>query len=83
MQPFVATGALPSSLSSTPVVVTIDGVSVNPEFAGLSGCCVGLNQVNVRIPASTRSAPDIPLVMSIGAKQSNPVTIVVGPKSGL
>ena len=85
VQPFVATGALPSSLSSTatPVVVTIDGVSVNPEFAGLSGCCVGLNQVNVRILASTRSAPDIPVVLSIGSKQSNPVTIAVGPKSGL
>lgn len=84
VQPFVATGELPSSPSSTvtPVVVAIDGVPVTPEFAGLSGCCVGLNQVNVRIPASTRSAPDIPLVLSIGAKQSNPVTIAVGPKSG-
>ena len=57
--------------------VTFDGVSVIPEFAGLAGCCVGLNQVNVRVPESTRSATDIPVVLTIDGKQSNTVTVAV------
>ena len=82
VQPFVATGALPggASTTATPVVVSIDGVAVNPDFAGLSGCCVGLNQVNVRVPATTRSSANIPLGLSIGGAQSNVVTIAVGSK---
>jgi len=38
-----------------------------------------LNQINVRIPSSTRSAWDIPALLSIGGKQSNPATIAVAP----
>lgn len=85
VQPEVPTGELPSStaVTTSPVTVSIDGVSVVPEFAGLSGCCVGENQVNVRIPDSTRSADGIPVVVSIGGKQSNPVTISVRPQSNV
>ena len=48
-----------------------------PDFAGLAGCCVGLNQVNVRIPVGTRSANDIPVVLTIGGGKSNTVTVAV------
>ena len=84
VSPPVATGALPSGESRTvaATTVTIDGVSVTPDFAGLAGCCVGLNQVNVRIPENTRTANDIPVVLSIGGRQSNPVTIAVQPQAG-
>jgi len=81
VSPAVATGARPAEVSRTVEAATVilDGTSVIPDFAGLAGCCVGLNQVNVRIPENTRSANDIPLVLTIGGKQSNPVTIAVSP----
>lgn len=79
--PFVPTGALPNanapSVTVSPATVFIDNVAVIPDFAGLTVCCAGLNQVNVRIPASSRSANDIPLALSIGGVSSNTVTIAV------
>ena len=79
VSPAVPTGARPTEVSRTveAATVIIDGTSVIPDFVGLAGCCVGLNQVNVRIPESTRSANDIPLVLTIGGKQSNQVTTAV------
>jgi len=79
--PLVPTGALPTDLTETVTqpAVTVDGVAAEVLFSGLSGCCVGLNQVNLRIPSSTRTASDIPVVVSIGGRESNPVTIAVGP----
>lgn len=75
--PAVPTGTLPTGASTTvtPVTVSIDGIAVIPDFAGLAGCCVGINQVNVRIPANVRSANDTPVVLSVGGKQSNRITI--------
>jgi hypothetical protein len=35
------------------------------------------NQQRTKIPPGTRSAPDIPIALSIGDKQSNTVTIAV------
>ena len=77
--PSVPTGTLPGGASATaaPTALTIDGITVAPDFAGLSGCCVGLNQVNVRLPASTRSATTIPVVLTIRGVASNSVTIAV------
>jgi len=59
--------------------VLVDGVSGEVQFSGTAPGFVGLNQINVRIPPSTRTGAAIPLVLSIGGKQSNPVTIAVGP----
>jgi uncharacterized protein (TIGR03437 family) len=77
--PPVATGALPSGASSSalPVTVTIDGVQVTPDYAGLSGCCVGLNQINVKLPEQTHPGA-VPVTVSAGGKVSNTVTLVVG-----
>ena len=77
--PSVPTGAVSTSVSVTiaPTTVNIDSVAVIPDFAGVAGCCVGLNQVNFRIPASTRSGPDIPVTLSIAGVLSNTVTIAV------
>jgi uncharacterized protein (TIGR03437 family) len=77
--PSVPTGTLPGGASATaiPTALTIDGITVAPDFAGLAGCCVGLNQVNVRLPANTRSASDIPVVLTIRGVASNRVTIAV------
>ena len=78
--PPLATGA-PSTGNRTVAAATvnIDGIPGEVQFSGAAPGFVGLNQVNVRIPPSTRSAPNIPVVLSIGGKQSNPVTIAVGP----
>jgi uncharacterized protein (TIGR03437 family) len=77
--PSVPTGTLPGGASATaaPTALTIDGITVAPDFAGLSGCCVGLNQVNVRLPANTRSATNIPVVLTIRGVASNSVAIAV------
>jgi uncharacterized protein (TIGR03437 family) len=79
VSPPVATGALPSGVSSAalPATVMIDGVQVNPDFAGLSGCCVGLNQINIKVPAQTH-AGTVPVTVSTGANVSNTVMLVVG-----
>jgi len=78
--PAVATGALPAGPSKTvaPVTVTIGGINVSPpDFAGLAGCCVGLNQINVRVPAGVSSGNAVPVVLTIGGQSSNTATIAV------
>ena len=75
--PAVLTGALPSGTVTTVTrpTVTIDGLPAEVQFSGLAGCCVGVNQVNVVVPSNVRVGTDISVVLSIGGKQSNTVTI--------
>ena len=61
---------------ATPMV-KIDGVSAAVQFSGIAPGFVGLDQVNVQIPAGTRTSNAIPVVLIIGGKQSNTVTIAV------
>lgn len=66
-----------ASSTTTPVTVFVDNIPIASEFAGLSGCCVGLNQVNFRIPSNVRISNSIPVRISIGGAASNTVTIAV------
>ena len=81
--PPLATGVIPGNSGAgphravAPVTVKIDGIEVEPEFAGLAGCCAGLNQINVRIPQNARTGNDIAVQVIVGGMQSNPVTIGV------
>jgi uncharacterized protein (TIGR03437 family) len=79
--PAVATGALPAGASSTvaPVTLTIGGINVGPQdfFAGLAGCCVGLNQINAHVPLGVSSGNAVPVVLTIGGQSSNTATIAV------
>jgi uncharacterized protein (TIGR03437 family) len=79
--PAVATGALPVGASSTvaPVTLTIGGINVGPQdfFAGLAGCCVGLNQINAHVPAGVSSGNAVPVVLTINGEASNTATIAV------
>jgi uncharacterized protein (TIGR03437 family) len=64
--------------TATPTV-TVDGASAEILFSGAAPGFVGLNQINLRIPPNTRTAANIPVVLTIGGKQSNAVTIPVAP----
>ena len=77
--PAVATGALPAVASNTvaPVTASIGGISVTPAFAGLAGCCVGLNQINVEVPLGVSPGNAVPVVLTIGGQSSNTATMAV------
>jgi uncharacterized protein (TIGR03437 family) len=80
--PAVPTGALPSGTVTTVTrpTVTIDNISAEVQFSGLPECCVGLNQVNVRVPANARAGSSILVTLFISGKRSNTVTIAIaGP----
>jgi uncharacterized protein (TIGR03118 family) len=69
----------PSPLTSTVATptVTVDGLPAQVLFSTWSSCCVGLNQVKVVVPPNAHSANNIPVVLTIGGKTSNTVTIAV------
>src|SRR5262249_48355688 len=58
--PALASGAFSSGnrLVTTPTV-TIDGVQVAPDFSGRAPGYVGLDQINVKLPAAARTGNDI------------------------
>ncbi len=78
--PPVPTGMLapgsPLALTSIQPQVTIDGVAANVVFSGLTPGGVGLYQINVQIPAGTRSA-DLPIVVSQSGIASNTAIVSV------
>jgi uncharacterized protein (TIGR03437 family) len=57
--------------------VTIGGVAAQVTFSGLSPQFVGVNQLNVTIPAGTPTGNAVPLQLQIGSTNSNLVTIAV------
>jgi uncharacterized protein (TIGR03437 family) len=59
--------------------VFFDGIPALAEFTGTAPGFVGLNQINVRIPVSSTSGPDVPIVLSAGGKFSNEVTLPIAP----
>jgi uncharacterized protein (TIGR03437 family) len=76
--PLLATGE--PGTSNTTVEepsVTIDGIPAIVQFSGIAPGFVGLDQVNVEVPAGVHAANDVPVVLTIGGKQSNTVTIAV------
>ena len=79
LSPPLGTGE-PATVNRTAApTVTIDGASAEILFSGAAPGFVGLNQINLRIPPGTRTAAAIPVVLAIGGKLSNAVTIPVGP----
>ena len=66
-------------LSETVLTPTIwiGGVAIQPSFSGLAPGWVGLNQVNVELPAELPTGDAIPLRIEIGGVESNTVTIAV------
>jgi uncharacterized protein (TIGR03437 family) len=57
--------------------LTVGGVPATVRYSGQSPCCVGLNQLNFVIPTDAPTGSDVPIVVTIGNKSSNPVTLPV------
>ena len=58
--------------------VLVGGVPVTPSFSGLSPFFVGVNQVNVQIPANAPRGNAIPLQIQVGGiTTTNQVTIAI------
>ena len=76
-----ASGSKPAGnpLSTTVVspTVTVDNLPAAVSFSGLAPCCVGLYQVNVRVPENTPVSDSVRVVLTIGGVTSNAVTIAV------
>jgi len=72
-----ATGAPSPTNATLPALVTFDGKSVAPVFAGLTSGSVGLMQVNVAIPAGTRTGTSVPVQVSINGGSSQTVYVWV------
>ena len=71
--------ALAAPLSTTLAItgVTIGGLPALVTFSGLSPGFAGLYQVNAQVPQGVRAGDDVPVVVTIGGANSNPVTIAV------
>jgi uncharacterized protein (TIGR03437 family) len=78
-QPPTGAPALSHPLSTTPTnpTVTIGGVSASVQFSGLAPGYVGLYQINALVPAGAPPGPLVPVIVSMGNVDSNPVTIAV------
>lgn len=79
MTPAVATGTLPADVSRAANLptLTVGGVPAAVLFAGHSGCCAGLNQINFTVPTGAPLGNSVAVVVSMNAKPSNPVTLAI------
>jgi uncharacterized protein (TIGR03437 family) len=77
VNPFVPTGELPKDSATTVAtpIVMIDGMQAEMKFSGIASCCVGLNQINVVVPSNVHPGANVPVVLSVGTRQSNTATM--------
>ena len=76
--PALATGT-PAGLNPTvsTATVTIGGLPAEVLFAGGAPGFVGLNQLNVTVPAAATIGSSVPVVVTMAGKTSNTVTMAV------
>lgn len=48
------------------------------EYAGAAPGFVGRNQINVRIPPAAPTTASVPVSISVGGRQANPVIMAIG-----
>jgi uncharacterized protein (TIGR03437 family) len=75
LSPDKITPAGPLVKVTSPVVVSIGGVSTTPSFAGMSAGSVGLYQVNVTVPSGVAASDEAPIIVTVGSVSSMVVTI--------
>ncbi len=69
------------SLTAAPTV-TVGGVSAQVLFYGAAPCCLGLEQVNIILPASTAGSGRVSVALTSNGQVSNTVQVVVLPQQG-
>ena len=75
--------ALPAANLSEPVEVTIAGRPAPIDYQGRSGCCAGVDQINLRIPADAPVGCAVPLAAKVqNGVYSNITTIAIDPAGG-
>jgi uncharacterized protein (TIGR03437 family) len=72
-----ATGSPSPTGATVPALVTINGKSAAPVFAGLTSGSVGLMQINVAIPAGTPTGTSVPVQVGINGSSSQKVYVWV------
>jgi uncharacterized protein (TIGR03437 family) len=63
--------------TATAATVTIDGLPAQVLFSGTAPGFVGLNQINVTVPATATIGNSVPVVVTLGGKVGNTVTMAV------
>jgi uncharacterized protein (TIGR03437 family) len=63
--------------STSQVTATAGGVELSPSFAGAQGTFVGLDQINLTIPASMAGKGETDLVFTVDGKAANAIRIKV------
>ncbi len=63
--------------ATTPLSVTIGGLTIPATFAGASSGGTGLNQANVLLPATMPPGLALPLYLTQGGVVSNTVTVAI------
>ena len=63
--------------TQNPVTVTIGGVAITPDFAGLAPTFVGLYQVNIRVPSGIPSGSAVPMTIQVLNLVSPTITIPI------
>jgi len=69
--------ASPLSKTLTTPVVTIGGANAMVAFSGLAPTLVGVDQINVLVPAESATGAAVPVSIAIGGVTSNTVTVAV------
>ena len=75
-QPATGAGGPPSSATTATATVTIGGSAAQVSYSGLAPNFVGLNQINVQVPAGLATGNQ-PVIVTIGGASSNTVLLPV------
>jgi uncharacterized protein (TIGR03437 family) len=86
VNPFLATGATPSSSTSSsrlpkprlPVTVTVGGVAASIAFLGIPPGSIGVTELDITIPAKAPTGLQ-PIVVTVGGVASPPLNLILTP----
>lgn len=71
-----ADGPLPGNIPNLPLQVFVGGVQAQVNYAGRSGCCTGLDQIEVVVPQGIVGCA-VPVYFVVGGVTSNFVTVSI------
>ena len=76
-----AAGPLPGNMASVPVEVWVGDRQATIDYKGRSGCCIGLDQIQIRVPAGVTGCY-VPVSVVVGDIVSNTSTISIAQNGG-